>query len=93
MMGRKPDDVRSLFMGVHVDHLAWGSAANSVEHDIPIVAPFYLRASIPILLNDPVVSLEHKNTLPGQKGAFTRPSRLLSCPNAYRPVKCGLRFS
>jgi hypothetical protein len=63
MMERKPDDVGSLFIDVHVDHVDW-----SVEHDIPIVAPFYLQALIPILLNDPVVSLEHKNTLPGQKG-------------------------
>jgi hypothetical protein len=68
MMGRKPDDVGSLFMGVHVDHVAWSSAARSVQDDIPIVAPSYLRALMPRLLNDPVVSLEHKNTLLGQKG-------------------------
>lgn len=82
MMGRKPDDVGSLFMSVHVNRVAWSSAARSVEYDIPIVAPSYLRALIPRLLNDLVVSLEHKNTLLGQKGGFTGPSRLSLLPKS-----------
>lgn len=81
MMGRKPDDVGSLFMSVHVNRVAWSSAARSVEYDIPIVAPSYLRALIPRLLNDLVVSLEHKNTLLGQKGDSQDHLASPSCPS------------
>jgi len=42
-MGRKFDDVRFLLISVHVDHVAWSSPTRDVEHDIPIVAPFYCR--------------------------------------------------